>query len=192
MKNILFAALALAFAGGAQAAILSGTECEVTSVSGATQCAGIFSGNDKAKDLDGLFGYTDFVEVLKLDSSSGTEAGGGIELTVVNSGKTQTWAVDTYAGIDPVVFVLKGGPTYSAFDMDLSVLSGTWDNQSMLKGNDKRGAGLSHWTIYSATDPSNPGPGPMPAPDPIPLPAAGWLLIGGAGALGALRIRRKG
>jgi len=176
----------------------TGIPCEVTSVSGAASCAGIFgkttgpgaaTGNDSNSDLDGLFGFTGWTEVLKLDSSSGTESGGGIELTVTNTKAEKTWEIDTYGGYDPVMFVTKGGPSFSAFLMDLTVLSGTWDTNSMLTGGKKpvRGADLSHWTIYQAERaPVDPDPGPQP----IPLPAAGWLLVAGIGGLVGLRRRR--
>lgn len=169
----------------AAALTYTGTPCLVGSVSGAVDCEGIFDGNDSNQDLDGLFGLNDWDEVLKLDAGSGVETGNGVTLTVGGGG---TWSVDTYGGFFPVMFVLKGGPTFSAFLMDLNVLSGTWDTQSMLKGNGQRGAGLSHWTIYATPDDG----GPTPGPDPVPLPAAAWLMLSGAGALGALRLRRKG
>ena len=48
------------------------------------------------------------------------------------------------------------------------------------------GSGLSHYTEFG----SLPPPPPTPA---IPVPAAGWLLLGGLGALGAMaRARRPG
>lgn len=156
---------------------LSGTACKVTSVGGATACAGIFGGNDSNQDLNGLFSVDNWTEILKLNSNGDTETANGITLTVNSSSKT--WSVDTYAGNDPVMFVLKGGPTFSAFLMDTSVLSGSWDNLSMLKGNGNTDAGLSHWTIYSG------------GTTVVPLPAAAWLF--GSALLGVVGLgyRRK-
>lgn len=171
----------------AAALTYTGTPCLVGSVSGATACEGIFDGNDSNQNLDGLFSLNDWAEVLKLDGSSGTETFNGVTLTVTNTGSGGTWSVDTYGGFFPVMFVTKGGPTFSAFLMDLNVLSGTWDNQSMLKGNGQRGPGLSHWTIYTTPDDGGPNPGPPP----VPVPAAGLLLLSGAGVLGAFRFKRK-
>lgn len=158
--------------------------CSVDSVEGALECAGIFSGNDSNSDLGGLFGQDTWTEVLKLDSGSGTASGNGISLSVTNSGNGGTWSIDTYAGFAPVMFVTKGGNSFSAFLMDLKTLTGSWDTLSMVKGNGKPGAGLSHWTIYQAgTLPLQPNPGPAP----VPLPAGIWFLTGGIAGLSLLR-----
>lgn len=177
-------------AGGAHAALVStGTPCEVTSVVGATACAGVFEGNDSNQDLDGLFGFNGWTEVLKLGGSSGTASNDGITLTVTNSGSGGTWTINGYGGYEPVMFVTKGGPTFSAFLMDFETLTGAWNTNSMLTGGKKPkpGAGLSHWTIYEAgLAPINPNPGPAP----VPLPAAAWMLIAGIGALAGVRRAR--
>lgn len=174
------AAVAFVWAGCASAVPVStGTSCHVGSVGGATACAGIFSGNNSNQDLDGLFDPRhDWTEILKLDGREGRATQGGLTLTV--SGKAKTWALDTYAKNDPVMFVLKGGNSFAAFLMDTTVLSGTWNTLSMLKGNGRPGADLSHWSIYSA------GTAPE-APAPVPLPAAALLLLGGLAGLGAVR-----
>lgn len=178
------AAVAIVWAGSASAALVSaGASCDRNSVQGAVACAGIFSGNDSNQDLDGLFdrGY-DWTEILKLDGNNGRVTQGGLTLTLSNGAKT--WALDTYAKNDPVMFVLKGGNTFSAFLMDTTVLGGSWNTLSMLKGNDRPGPDLSHWSIYSA------GTAPD-APSPVPLPAAALLLLGGLGGLGAVRAMRR-
>lgn len=157
----------------------TGTPCSTSSVSGSTACAGIYEGNDSNQDLDGLFGVSDWTEILKLDSNGGTETSNGITL-IVDSSSNKTWSVDTYAGNDPVMFVLKGGDSFSAFLMDISVLSGTWDNQSMLKGNDQPGPDLSHWAIYSG------------GTTVVPLPAAAWLFGSALLGMAGIGYRRTG
>ncbi len=177
MTNLKYLAVALlvAWGGGAQAALTStGTDCDVASVGGATACAGIFDGNDSNQTLDGLFGVPEWTEILKLDSGSGVEESNGIRLDVTDS----SWEVDGYAGNDPVMFVLKGGRSFSAFLMDTTVSSGNWDTDSLLKGNGDVGAGLSHWTVYGGTV-------------AIPVPAALPLLLLGVGALGYMAHRRR-
>lgn len=161
--------------------------CNVDSVEGALVCAGIFSGNDSNTDLGGLFGQESWTEVLKLDSGSGKAFGNGINLSVTNTGNGGTWSIDSYADFAPVMFVTKGGNSFSAFLMDLKTLTGSWDTLSMVKGNGKPGAGLSHWTIYQA---GNLVTQPSPGPAPVPLPAGLWFLSAGIAGLSLLR-RKK-
>ena len=181
------AALALyLFSTAGHAATFTGTACDVASVEGATACAGIFSGNDSNTAVDGLFGVTGWTQVAKLDASSGTISGGGNTFTVTNTGNGGTWTISSYAGFAPVMFVTKGGPTYSAFLMDLATLTGAWNTDSMLKGNGQRGADLSHWSIYQGgLAPVTPETGPET--NPVPLPAAVWMLLAGVGALAGTR-----
>jgi hypothetical protein len=82
--------------------------------------------------------------------------------------------------------VLKGGPTFSAYEIDVALgTSGSWDTTGILKGNDRPGPGLSHLTLYQ-TGGSNPTPRTV-----IPLPAAAWLMIAGIGGLAVVGRRRK-
>lgn len=186
-------ALALTFAAqSASAVTLSSEACLLSSVSGSTACMGIYEGNDSNQDLSGLFGTATWTEVLKHNSgNAGSTSGNGVELTI---GFPSTWSVDTYAGNDPVMFVLKGGNSFSAFLMDTTILSGTFDMQSALTGgantpaqNRARGAGLSHWTVYTGGN----GGGGVVLP-PVPLPAALPMLLTAFGFGGlALRKSRK-
>lgn len=160
----------------------AGGACEVGSIQGATACNGVFSGNDSNSNLDGIFGMTGWNELFKLNGGSGTAGADGIELTVSDNNDGKSWRINSYGGFDSVMFVMKGGPSFSAFLMNTSILSGSWDNLSMFTGgnNAKPGAGLSHWTVYANSNPA-----------PIPLPAAGLLLITALGGLAAMRRRRN-
>jgi hypothetical protein len=172
-------------AGTVEARTMSPFSCQVSSVGGATNCAGVFEGNDKNDDLSGLFGAATWTRVVDYDSgpTGAIAPQNGITLTVDAS----TWSVDTYNGNSLVMFILKGGPTYSAFLMDTSVKSGSWDTLSMFTGgnNPKPGAGLSHWGIYTAGHTGGPGPNPAP----VPLPAAGWMLLAALGGMAFWRRR---
>ncbi len=163
--------------------VVPNVECNVSSVSGATACAGVFSGNNSNQSLGGFFGIADWGDEIKIDSNSGSEMFAGTTLTVSNVDKE--WKLSNAGLYTNLMFVLKGGPTFSAFLMDLNVLQGTWDTQSMLTGNGARGAGLSHWSVYI-----NSGPGDVTTP-PVPLPAAAWMLLAALGMLGVMRVRRS-
>lgn len=189
VAGIAFGVIAmLGLSQPASALTLTSEACLLSSMGGASNCAGIFEGNDSNQDLSGLFGTDNWSQVVKVNSSSGTATGNGVTLNVTNSGGSGNWTIDDYMGLSPIMFVTKGGPTFSAFLMLPNVLSGTWDNQSMLKGNGKRGPGLSHFTVYTGFDDGDPNP---VTPPTVPLPAGLWLLISGAGALGGLRWKNR-
>ncbi len=160
---------------------LTSNLCETESMGGSSACNGAFAGNDSNQNLDGIFGLTGWSELLKVDDSSGEESGSGITLTVTSDSDDSagTWAVNSFAGFENVMFVLKGGNTFSAFLMNTSILSGNWNNESIFNpgGNNP---GLSHFTVYASGTPAV-----------IPLPAAGLLLISALGGLAAMRRVRK-
>ena len=160
---------------------LTSNPCKTESMGGSSACNGVFAGNDSNQNLDGIFGLTGWNELLKVDASSGEESGSGITLTVTSNidESAGTWAVNSFAGFENVMFVLKGGNTFSAFLMNTSILSGNWNNESIFNqsGNNP---GLSHFTVYASGTPAV-----------IPLPAAGLLLISALGGLAAMRRVRK-
>lgn len=195
MRSLIGAAASIAFAAfglvsGASASTLKPLELAVSpatcSVSDftigeadASMCEGAYRGNDSNSELDGIFDINGWTEIAKVEmrkNRSGSFTTGS--LTVNRNG---TWSVSSWGNNSPVMAVIKGGNTFSAYLLgDLTATFGTWNTDGVLKGNNRPGPGLSHLTIYSGD----------PTPTPIPLPAAGWMLLAGLGGLVAMR-RRK-
>jgi hypothetical protein len=163
-----------------------------------TDCEGMIAGNDKAalpgSNVGGgntnvndpaLFGISTWVEAGKVDVPDplGSFVGGSsgiLTMTLNADGKSGTWSVSSWSGIGSAMLVLKGGPNFAAYLLDLAAgLSGEWRTDALLVGNSlQNSAGLSHITLYTS-------------PAPIPLPAAGFLLLGALGGLAAVRRRRR-
>lgn len=73
-----------------------------------------------------------------------------------------------------IMAVLKGGPTFTAYL--LSTLNGSWNNQDLLTGAGRRGAGLSHFSIYTSAKTTTP----QPVPEPLTILGTGLALgLGG-------------
>lgn len=102
-----------------------------------------------------------------------------------DDGGTGSWTYDP-TGCDSckmiTSFVVKSATNFRWYytNPKTAIFSGTWET---VKKNGKP-QGLSHISFYDTGDT------PPPPPPPVPVPAAGFLLIGGLGALAALR-RRK-
>lgn len=197
LKNLVAAGLAgILMSGGASALTLTtgATTCDVSNFtiggSDSLNCEGAYDGNDSNQNLDGVFGLNDWTQIVKVDDPATGGTGNGVTLTVGNPGGTSgTWSVDTWGGFTTVMAVLKGGPTFSAYELDTTLGTfGSWDTSGILKGNDTPGPGLSHLTLYWTGTPPDPTGGTIGA---VPLPAAMWLLLAGIGGLAAIGRRRS-
>jgi len=164
----------------------AGTTCSTSQLTVSLDCEGAYSGN-ASSDIDALtvlFGETGWSELEKVDASSGSS--GGLTVTTTD-GTIGTWAYsgDTSA-FGGMIAILKGGPTFSAYLLDLEVvpLAGDWNTSGILKGNGGAGPELSNFTLWTR-------PGGGPDTPPVPLPAAGWMLLAGVGGLAAWGRRRR-
>lgn len=187
-------AFALTMLLGAQSALAStfnpnSVTCSTSNFVTSTDCGGPFSGNDNdsgslSDDLDNIFSTSGWTLLEKVNDDRGTS--GFLTVTVLTedddgNGLTGGWewtSEDGWGSMTKVMAVLKGGPSFSAYLIDLSETSGTWDTTGIVNGNGGASPGLSHLTLYSA-------------PDVVPLPAAGWLLLIGIGGLGVASRRRQ-
>jgi len=172
----------------ASALTMTGTSCLPGSLTLTQSCEGIFSGNDSGNGVDAihtsdtLFNLTGWhiIEKVDIDDNSDNVDGGlGLAITfdMVGDMTKGGWSVTGYSGYDPVMFILKAGPTYSAFLADLTVLSGDWNTLSNLDGSGAIGPDLSHFSIYSTSV--------------VPIPAALPLFGSGLALLGFMGWRRK-
>ena len=148
--------------------------CSTSNLTTSSDCDGIYEGNNSNQDLNGLFGITDWGTEIKVDASSGTTTSNGITLNVTDNGgaSSGTWSL---SGISlnnyNIMAVLKGGPTFTAYLLDS--LNGTWNNQDLLTDgqNPSRGAGLSHFSVYTSA---------KPVPEPLTILGTGLALgLGG-------------
>ncbi len=187
-----FVAVAVAMMAGAAGAATVTTFCPgtvatndreftVTTVAPGATCiaygSGNISGNSAGANPDPLFGIlgASYQLIGKSDSTPSI-----VSVTGVGA-LTGTWALFLPAAPTGMmwtnlVLALKSGvaqlnPDWAAFGLPNGVTSGTW---SIANGRQS----LSHANLYGELA-------------PIPVPAAGLLLLGGLGALAAMRRRRR-
>ncbi|MEQ8386412.1 MAG: PEP-CTERM sorting domain-containing protein [Coleofasciculus sp. A1-SPW-01] len=161
----------------AQAALTSlGTTCNTSNVGGSILCEGAFSGNDSSTEVNDnkIFGFDTWSQLFKVDDSSGSTGGLTVDLTNSGDETEGTWSL---TGVDfstsNIMLVLKGGNSFSSYLLD-GATSGSWNTNGILKGNDKPGPDLSHFTVYQA-------PKPVQDPEAVPEPLT---ILGSATALG--------
>ncbi len=195
MKQVISAVvMSMLVTGGAVAATQSPAVACATSqvqIGGAASlhdslsCAGPIMGNDVGHDFDGLFGLSDWNVI--------TSRTGLTVQSVTGTGMTSgTWAVRRWADFTNYFIVLKGGPSFSAYLIDVALgKSGTFDTQGILKGNGKPGPALSHFDIYATSQSGALKELPLVMPPAVPLPAGGVLLLSALGIAAIVRRRRQ-
>ncbi|MCC5899824.1 MAG: PEP-CTERM sorting domain-containing protein [Phormidium sp. BM_Day4_Bin.17] len=171
--------------------VASGT-CDIANLTGTTDCEGIYSGNDSnsISTSTEMFGKTGWSELWKVDDSSGTT--GPLTVALNNAGQetSGTWQLSedfNFDSYESVMFVLKGGPTFTAYLSDSETMSGTWNTDDLRNGGGGVGPGLSHFTVWTTGTGSGNNGGSTPAS--VPEPAA--LLGLGSVALASRFLRRK-
>lgn len=195
MKTVLLAGVAsLALAGIAQAGTCTTDEANGITVNVGCEVGSVnndFLGAPPIQvNIDALFTFTDWEFVAKDNDLDGTDEGDLTALTIVGDAISGTWSIassvfDTYSD---VMLVQKSGsgnttqPNYIGYLV--TAMSGDYTT-AYFNPNNGNGKDISHISLYGRGD---GGGGPMP---PVPVPAAGLLLLTGAGAFGALRLRRK-
>jgi hypothetical protein len=166
-----------------------GYDCSLGVVTGTVDCAGAFEGNNSNQDIDGgpespLFGINWGEEILKAETETGWNdsslsiGGGG-----ANSGSwslTQDF-VDAY---DSLMFVIKGGTSYSAYLWDGVSIAGTWNTDGIIN-NSGNNPGISHFSVYGVACTSDCEPN-------TDVPEPGLAIALGAMALGAIKARKRG
>lgn len=191
--SVAFATVA-GWAGVASAALMAAPiACSAGGVALAAgtyeECEGAFLGNNSNQnfenEINGLFGTTGtWVESAKAEGNSWSDNG-----LTITSGQGASTGTFTVSGLpSTAVFVIKASNCFSAYYFTgvADPTTGSFDTGAAGlrsgQGNNCDGGntpGISHLSVYTGGM-SN-----------VPVPAAAWLLIGGLGGLGALRMRRK-
>ena len=157
--------------------------CAISDVSSSQNCIGEVAGNDSEAWFNtyggsGAFNIDQwlFAEKIENDSSGPvreTEIDVGLQITppVDGDALSGTWSLNSTIFDDylKVALVFKAGNGFSAYLLDGSATSGSWDVQSWTRN------GLSHASVYVVSA--------------VPIPAAVWLF--GSGLVGLITFSRR-
>lgn len=170
----------------------TGMSCNVANLTGTDECEGIFGGNDSntITTETQLFGKTGWTELFKVDDSSGTTGPLTVALDNPRNDDAGTWKLSedfSFDSYESVMFVLKGGNSFTSYLSDGVTMAGDWENGDLLKGNGRRGAGLSHFTVWT----TGTGSGEKDEPKPVPVPEPAAMLGLGSVALASRFLRRQ-
>ena len=173
----LVAVGAIVSAGVAQAATMScttsgsGNSTATLSLTDAVD-AQCFNGND-SNDIDSstvINGSSGWILADKNDDTTSGDQTITFTTAPTNVTKSGSWGISGLASALKVMVNLKAGNGWGSFEVESTL--GTWTSTK----------DLSHASIYYIAG---------TPPNVVPLPAAGWMLIAGLGAMGAMRRRKK-
>jgi hypothetical protein len=182
------AVVAVSYGTAEASVVLSSTNaCAISQVTTSTACIGTIVSpvNDQPDTLlatDSFFGINNWTRVQKSDGANNP-----LFNLVVTGVKTGTWSVSSFNGWSNAVIVVKGGPTWSAYLLDVAFLMGTWNTNGVLTGSGKAGPDLSHISLYVGGVKSGGGIPDVPLPAALPLLLAG---LGSGGVMSAVKRRR--
>lgn len=127
----------------------------------------------------GLFGTSNWTLDSRYDANGSYNPNGILTISNVSSNMLSgDWSVSSWAGIGSAMLVIKGGSGFASYLLDMTAGTlGQWVTYA-LTNNGGNTPQVSHISLYTT-------------PAPVPVPAAGLLLVGGLGAIAALRRRRK-
>jgi hypothetical protein len=184
------ASLTLGVDGASAQLSATGMSCNVANLTGTTDCEGVFSGNDSntITTETSLFGKTGWTELFKVDNSNGTTGPLTVALDDAREDTSGTWELSedfNFDSYESVMFVLKGGNSFTGYLSDGVTMAGDWNTNDTLKGNGRRGAGLSHVTVWASPKSNEDEPTPTPVPEPAALLGLGSI------ALASRFLRRK-
>ena len=146
--------------------------CDISQLTTSTACIGtiINPGNDQPDTYladYSFFGISNWTRVQKSDEASNPL----YNLSVVSPGDpTGTWSVTGFGGYSDAVIVLKGSTSWSAYLLNVLILSGNWNTLGLI--NSSGHPDLSHLSLYVGGIKSG-GSGPV-VPLPAALPASSW------------------
>ena len=167
-----------AFAPSTNALTLNGHSCTNGTVTGTISCEGAFDGNNSNQNLNGLFGFDWGSEVLKAEEDNGF-MDGDLDIDFTTGETSGTWDLSgfDFGLYDQLMFVVKGGTTFSAYLWDGVSTSGTWNTLGIVNKSGNT-PGLSHFSVYGVV-------GDGDTEDvPEPLATVGLLaIVGGAAVL---------
>ncbi len=173
------AVIGASFVGSAEAQV----SCDVSNFTQSIDCEGAFSGN-ATPDIPGntYFGISDWTEILKVNSDSGTDSGSGGFLEVTGGGTSGGYSLTGLDAGHQYMVALKGGPSFSVYLLEAGITdeSGSWNTDGLFKGNGKPGPGLSNVTVWK-TRIAPPPPERIPEPiSTLAVFAFGAVAAGGA------------